>query len=274
MCYGPASALYGADAFSAVINIISKDATESAGMAVATSVGAFGLLNQTASYGTALGANASLVVAGQFLYDRQPDLSRYYPADFGGMQAQRTGTFPTIFGPMTPDQAISPDYHIPLSAHSMQATLRAGGFQVTLFENRSHLPSTAGVYTPDNVVYNDVAFNQNELFVGSGTYTRTFGRVTSTSTLTLSRHELNPHSGYWICTATCGGATEYRVRLDDRGGPAVRLETRERAHADDRRHLPAVLRHPADRRSERAAPVTGRAGNHPRHRHRRPDSSS
>jgi outer membrane receptor for ferrienterochelin and colicin len=194
--YGPVSALYGADAFSAVINIISKDATESAGVAVGTSVGAFGLYNQTASYGTALGANASLVVAGQFQYDGQPDLSRYYPGDFNGMQAQRTGTFPTIFGSMTANQPVSPEYHIPLSAHSMQATLRAGGLQLTLFENRSHLPSTAGVYTPDNVVYNDVAFNQNELFVGAGTYTRAIGRATSTSTLTLSRHELNPHSGY------------------------------------------------------------------------------
>ena len=44
--YGPASAVYGADAFSAVINIISKDAAESAGLAVTTSVGAFGLYNR------------------------------------------------------------------------------------------------------------------------------------------------------------------------------------------------------------------------------------
>jgi outer membrane receptor protein involved in Fe transport len=194
--YGPASALYGADAFSAVINIITKDAKESAGLAVNTSVGAFGLYNQTVSFGTALGAKASLVVAGQFLYDGQPDLSRYYPGDFNGMQAQRAGTFPTIFGSMTPDPAVSPDYHIPLSAHSMQATLRTGGLQLTLFENRSHLPSTAGVYTPDNVVYSDVAFNQNELIVGAGTYTRAIGSATSTSTLTFSRHDLDPHSGY------------------------------------------------------------------------------
>jgi iron complex outermembrane receptor protein len=124
-------------------------------------------------------------------------LSRYYPADFNGMQAQRAGTFPTIFGQMTPDRPVSPDYNIPLSAHSMQATLRAGGLQLTLFESRSHLPSTAGVYTPDNVVYNDFAFNQNELLVGAGSYSRAIGRVTSTSTLTLSRHELDPHSGYW-----------------------------------------------------------------------------
>ena len=39
--YGPASALYGADAFSAVINIISKDVAESPGLAVANSVGQF-----------------------------------------------------------------------------------------------------------------------------------------------------------------------------------------------------------------------------------------
>jgi outer membrane cobalamin receptor len=194
--YGPASALYGADAFSAVINIITGDVGDSAGMAVSTSMGAFGLYNQTASYVTPFGANASLVVAGQFLYDGQPDLSRYYPGDFNGMQAQRAGTFPTIFGSMTPNRPVSPDYHIPLSAHSVQATLRAGGFQFTLFENRSHLPSTAGVYTPDNVVYNDVAFNQNDLFVGAGTYTRAIGGATSTSTVTVSRQELDPHSGY------------------------------------------------------------------------------
>jgi hypothetical protein len=83
---------------------------------VNTSLGAFGLYNQTVSFGTALGAKASLVVAGRFLYDGQPDLSRYYPGDFNGMQAQRAGTFPTIFGSMTPDPALSPDYHIPLSA--------------------------------------------------------------------------------------------------------------------------------------------------------------
>jgi outer membrane receptor protein involved in Fe transport len=194
--YGPASALYGADAFSAVINIITKDAGESAGLTVGTSVGAFGLVNQTVSYGTSFGSNGSLVVGGQFLHDGQPDLSRYYPGDFNGMLAQKSGTFLTVFGPMTPNPPVSPDYHIPLSAHSMQATLRVGGFQLTLFENQSHLPSTAGVYTPDNVAYTDAAFNQNELFVGAGTYTRSIGGATSTSTVTVSRHELNPTSGY------------------------------------------------------------------------------
>ena len=194
--YGPASALYGADAFSAVINIISKDVTESPGLAVASSVGQFGLYNQTASYGIRLGANATLMLDGQFLYDRQPDLSRSYPSLFGGLVGQHTGTFDSIYGPITSAQPVSPDYNIPLSAHSLHATLRAGGLQLSLFENRSRI-STSLPQTPENTVYNDVAFNANSLVVAAATYTRAIGRATSTSTVTLSRHELDPQSGYW-----------------------------------------------------------------------------
>ena len=194
--YGPASALYGADAFSAVINIISKEVAEAPGLTVASSIGQNGLYNQTGSYGIRLGANISLMISGQFLYDHQPDLSRSYPADFNGLQAQQTGVFDTIYGPMTSSRAVSPAYDIPLSAHSVQARLQAGGFVLALFQSASRIP-TAPAYTPDNAVYNAGAFNDNRLLVGSGTYTREIGRVTSTSIMMFSRHELDPQSGYW-----------------------------------------------------------------------------
>jgi outer membrane cobalamin receptor len=194
--YGPASALYGADAFSAVINIISKDAGDAPGLSVTTSAGQAGLYNQTASYGVKLRGGASLMLSGQFLYDHQPDLSRAYPSDFQGLQAQHTGTFNTIFGPMSSTRAVSPDYDIPLSAHSFEATLQAGGWQLMLFDNRSRVPTTPA-YTPDNAVYNPDAFNLNKLLVAAGTYTRRIGAVRSTSMVTFSRHELDPQSGYW-----------------------------------------------------------------------------
>jgi outer membrane cobalamin receptor len=193
--YGPASALYGADAFSAVINIISKDATQAAGLSVSTSVGQFGLFNQTLSYGTHFGANASLVLSAQFVYDHQPDLSKYYPDAFGGMQAQRAGVFPTIFGPMTPNRPISSTYDIPLSAHSTQGLFKSGGLRLSFFENQSKV-STTSAYTPDNGIYDPAAFNLNRLFVGAASYTKAVGRATSTSTLTFSRHVLDPQSGY------------------------------------------------------------------------------
>lgn len=193
--YGPASALYGADAFSAVINIISKDAVDAPGLSMSLSAGQFGVYNQTASYGVRLGSKATLMIAGQALYDRQPDLSKYYPSDFQGLTAQRSGTFNTIFGPMTVERPLSPDFSIPLFAHSFQTVLRAGPVQVMLFENHSRV-STAPAYGPENAAYTPDAFNANTLVVGSATYTRPIGRINSSSTVTLSRHQLDPQSGY------------------------------------------------------------------------------
>jgi outer membrane cobalamin receptor len=194
--YGPASALYGADAFSAVVNIISKDLTESPGLAVTSSVGQYGLYNQTASYGVRLAPNVTLMLSGQFLHDRQPDLTRFYPEAFGGLRAQHTGQFNTIFGPMTLSQPVSPAYDIPTSAHSVQARFQAGGLDLSLFQNRLRT-STAPPLTPDNAVYNSAAFSENRLLVASGSYTRAIRGVTSASTLTVSRHELDRDSGYW-----------------------------------------------------------------------------
>jgi outer membrane cobalamin receptor len=154
--YGPASALYGADAFSAVVNIISNDAADVQGVSLASSGGQFGMINQTASYRTRLRSRASLAVSGQWFRDAQADLNDAYPDLFKGMQAQRTGLFDTIFGPMSPDGPVFPDYEAPLAAHSAHALLRAGGLQVTLFQTRSRA-STSPPNTPDNAVYNAAA---------------------------------------------------------------------------------------------------------------------
>lgn len=194
--YGPASALYGADAFSGVINIISKDVGDAPGAAVSTTIGQFGLYNQTGSYGARLGQKTTLMVAGQYLSDQQPDLSKYYPDDFQGMVAQRTGTFNSIFGPMTSSRPVPAEYESPMSAHSLMATLRSGPVQITMFENHARVPS-AQAYTPDNVVYSGEASNLNRMFVVAGSYTKPLGPVTSTTTLSFSRHELAPDSGYW-----------------------------------------------------------------------------
>jgi outer membrane cobalamin receptor len=193
--YGPASALYGADAFSAVINIISKDATDQSGITVESALGQFGLYNQSGSYVRRVGVAGSLLLAGQAVSDRQPDLSQYYPSDFRGLQGQKSGVFNTIFGPMTPPSPVPPSYQAPITAHSLQATLRAGNFQLSLFQGHER-SSTTVPYDPDNGIYTDDAFMRNTLVVASGTYTRRFGRVTSATTLTGSRHEMDPQSGY------------------------------------------------------------------------------
>jgi iron complex outermembrane receptor protein len=97
---------------------------------------------------------------------------------------------------MTATGTVKPAYESPIYASSMQGHLTAGAVQASFFAN-SERASTSAPYTPDNGIYNAEAFQKNTLVVGSLGYTRSFGRAVSTSTLTLSRHELNPESGYW-----------------------------------------------------------------------------
>jgi outer membrane cobalamin receptor len=194
--FGPASALYGADAFSAVINIITKNAQDEAGFTASASTGQFGMTNQTARYARRIGENGSFTVSGQRYRDSQANLSAYYPELFEGMQAQRSGVFNSIFGPMTSASPVSTGFETPLAAHSVHAALKLGAVQASLFTSRQRA-STSAPYTPDNAVYNAAAFQQNDLTVASGSYLRAFGAATGTSIVTYSRHRLSPQSGYW-----------------------------------------------------------------------------
>jgi outer membrane receptor for ferrienterochelin and colicin len=192
--YGPASALYGADAFSGVINIISSDPQEAGGVSATTSVGQDGLSNTTGSYGTTLGP-ARVIVAGQLFHDGQSDLSRAYPELFGNLESHRTGTFNTIFGPMVAGVPVSAEYHVPVDAHNVYALVEGGPWRASLFESRVRTSNTPA-YTPDNAVYNDTAFAENSLLVGSVSYSAQVGRTDMTTTVTATRHELEPTSGY------------------------------------------------------------------------------
>jgi outer membrane cobalamin receptor len=194
--YGPASALYGADAFSAVVNIISRTPSERNEWAIDSSVGQYGLVNQSGSYATRFGADGTLLVAGQALYDRQPDLSRYYPADFAGIESLRTGVFGWIFGPVPATGTPVAAYENPTWSRSLQASLSTHGVQVTAYRGDVSTP-TAPPGRPTDAVYNASAYQQNALFVLAGALTRTRGALTGTTTVTYSRQELDPASGYW-----------------------------------------------------------------------------
>jgi len=56
--------------------------------------------------------------------------------------------------------------------------------------------SNTPAYTPDNSVYNDTAFAENSLLVGSVSYSAQVGRTDMTTIVTATRHELEPTSGY------------------------------------------------------------------------------
>lgn len=76
--YGPASALYGADAFAGVINIITKDAEEVSGWEASVSAGNFGYQNHYLNYGDRLSKNITLSAGGHWHEADNADLRKYY----------------------------------------------------------------------------------------------------------------------------------------------------------------------------------------------------
>ena len=110
----------------------------------ATTSGAFGLFNQTPSYGVSRG-------------ERQPDRGRAglprqsarsrrcYPADFGGMQVSAAEVSDDL-RTMTPNSPVFPTITFRCPAPMAHAESRR--FQLPLFENQSHLPD-GGRATPE-----------------------------------------------------------------------------------------------------------------------------
>jgi outer membrane receptor protein involved in Fe transport len=195
--YGTASALYGANAVSGIINIISRKASrKNLIMDVSTTGGNNGYTNTTLFIAKKLSSNADLFISGQYYYDRQPDYSKLYKDDsLLNISSYTTGTFNTIYGPVTPRTPVRPQYEAPMEAYNLYAALHAGKFTFSFFKNYSRIP-TAFENNTNNTIYNKEVYMGQGTTVVNASYKETFNNVTSTTTLTSSEYDLSPKSNY------------------------------------------------------------------------------
>ncbi len=193
---GPASALYGADAVSGVINIITKSPEEmERPIFVSVNGGMYNTVNTSLYYGKKFNESAGLLVAGQYFYDGQPDLSEFYKDEFAGIDSLKSGTFNTNWGNMTPKAPVDPDYNIPKFAWSVYSKLTFNDFSVSVFKNRSRVPSATS-YTPNNAVYNEDVFWEHSITMATAVHQKTIGAFSHTATLTYSSFDILPTSNY------------------------------------------------------------------------------
>lgn len=196
--YGPASALYGADAVAGIINIISKKTPDKNKLTVDASsmIGTYGYTNNTLFIANKINKEVSLVVSGQYAYDKTPDYSKLYKDDPSlSMQPNATGTFNTIYGPMTPVAPVKPGYSAPMRAFNMYASLQAKDFSFTLFRNYARTPGSIE-NTTNNTVYNKDVYLGQYMDMASAAYRKTLGNVKLSSTLSASQYYMDPKSNY------------------------------------------------------------------------------
>jgi outer membrane receptor for ferrienterochelin and colicins len=118
--YGPAAALYGADAVAGVINIITDHAADTPGAWVSVGSGSFG--NQDASFmaGVKNDSKLALSMGGHWQRADRAPLDQYYPADFPKVDAK------TFAGTVVVPAAAREDYVGNISSNSFYARLDAG----------------------------------------------------------------------------------------------------------------------------------------------------
>ncbi|MCW3121541.1 MAG: btuB 3, partial [Flavipsychrobacter sp.] len=81
--YGPSSALYGADAVSGIINIISRKVPSNKDMIVdaTATAGMYGCTNNTIYLAKKLNNTSNFFISGQYYYAAQPDYTQLYSND-------------------------------------------------------------------------------------------------------------------------------------------------------------------------------------------------
>ena len=195
--YGPASALYGADAFSGIVNIISKKAVYTSARTEASySTGDHGLHNGNVFVSKKISRDVSLTVSGQYFHDKGVTMNKQFKEDpLWDMTSHRTGTFNTIYGPMTPQKAVRNEFGAPLVAYNFFAALKAGEFEISLFRNYAQ-NSSAIENNPSNAVYNKDVFIGRGVSVLNARHSKTMGKLSFSTSLTSSQYEEDPGSNY------------------------------------------------------------------------------
>lgn len=195
---GPASALYGADAVSGVINIITRKAASHKATTIdaASTAGMYGYTNGTLFIGQKISDETSIVAGGQYCYNQGANYTRLYKDDpLFNTSGYSTGTFNTIYGPMTPKTPVSSSIAMPQKSYNFYASLRSHEFSFSIFRNYAQTPDSYEE-NPNNAIYNKSVFMGQAITMANASYKKVFGPLNSTTTLMGSEYSMNPRSNY------------------------------------------------------------------------------
>ena len=188
--YGPASSLYGADAFAGVINIITEDAGKIDGVEVSSAVGNYGYYYDYLNFGKKVADKMEVTFGGHWQDAQNPDLSQAWEGAF-----QRRPL--TSAGRVLVSAENREPFTAPSNSYSAYAKLDYDD-KFTGGMTRSYIshPSNAGL-KPEQTRFEDSAVVETQIDTWYGKYKEKFGsNLTSLSSLNYTMYETLPDTKY------------------------------------------------------------------------------
>ena len=199
---GPASALYGADAFSGIVNIITREGGEDfTGLEVATNYGSFNTAENNIRIGGKTG-EIKFSLNGKYYHSDEPNFAKEYPNEYSWFnnEYQNNGQVRLAPQPILEDIIVNAplvEYRTPTDAYFLHARFNFKDFEVGVMKNfESHSSSVGG--RPEYNIYDkdatyDIGITSFYLKHSYITESKKFGVE---STISHGIHELKPESKF------------------------------------------------------------------------------
>lgn len=197
---GPMSALYGPDAASAVINIVTNKGGEVQGGSASAAYGQHDTTDASLAAGRALLPGAEVAVTAHRYSSGEPFLPARYPGDFAWFQNQYQAGFERT-SPFAPPSAVTTVPVRPYDAASgslfLHARLDLKDFELGFLRTTESHSSSTGVKPEFGLYVKDAVFSTNysSLYAKHG-YVSDDGRWSLGTTLAYHVYEIDPRSRY------------------------------------------------------------------------------
>lgn len=195
---GPASALYGVDAFTGVVNIITKKGFEAKTARIATSYGMFNTTNTNVVLGAG-NKDVSFLLSGSFYYSEEPNFPELFKEEYTWYHERYKTNGDVLLSPFSSEVVTLPieEYATPTMSYAVHSKLNLKDFELGYFRNfESHSSSFSS--KPEYSVYSkETSFKEMvESLYAKHNFTSKNEKYHVHSTFSYSKDEINPNSLY------------------------------------------------------------------------------
>ena len=195
---GPGSALYGVDAFTGIINIITDNGSDVKGAVINASYGNFNTSHNTFHAGVG-NKDISFALSGSYYYSDEPYFPDIYKDEYSWYNQEYSQNGSMKVSPWDNNTVTLPikEYKTPTNSYAIHAKMNIHDFEVGYFRNyESHSSSFSTL--PEYTVYSEEASFKFlvESFYSTYNFTSKNEKWRLLSILSHSRDEVDPRSLY------------------------------------------------------------------------------